>query len=672
VKRGNQQLSLAVTLARLNTPSTKKRLLQNRSGVGQSRRHDDFPLVLQHDTVLRPVDCGGPLVDLSGSMDEPGIYSLTRFTDAQSAALEFVNTKLQDGDLVGVVGFGSEVYDGDWIHLTSDRDQAATLIQGLTPYTDPKKFNTALWSAGFKALRMFDEHPDETMRQSIDRMRRAVVAFTDGNDTISISNPGDLAIWARDRNISFNTVGLKSPPGVRVRYKAEDEDARWLAEQTLGEYFDFGDAARRNEFSIFLDRLAAQRDQLRISYQSQAEEGEHTTRVVVATGTDSQEAEVSWVGGGEALTAKLVEPVAGSSYGCSLDPQMVAIRAEVVSQDNAEHLVDQVEFYKNGELLGTVYGSPYEWMWDVSQEEPGSYELTAVLHDATLDEIVNVTPIVVKVEPPAPAQVRFSSPAAGTTILRESGAVLTLAATVTFPDDCTREVVVRFKGDGEAIPGSKTATSPYRYRWDVSELAEGSHRVSLELLDPAYSAPIPAGPISFTIIPTPWDIILAWLEDNWPLLLLSFIVLFVFILLLRTRRRVGSAVGQAVVRVRNTLVGQPTAEALGTLKAVRGPVEGRSYRLTERINTIGRDPQRCEVAIRDDGYISTTHCRIEFTDHDVRLSDLHSRHGTVLNGQNIPPDQVVALADGDRIRVGETELEFKLPSRKGTRIVRRD
>ena len=40
----------------------------NSLGVGVSKRSDDFPAVIQHDTVLRPVDCGGPVVDLSGKV----------------------------------------------------------------------------------------------------------------------------------------------------------------------------------------------------------------------------------------------------------------------------------------------------------------------------------------------------------------------------------------------------------------------------------------------------------------------------------------------------------------------------------------------------------------------------------------------------------------------------
>jgi serine protease Do len=68
IKRGEETLEISATLSRLDTPATRKRDLQNRSAVGISARSDDFPMVLQHDTILRPTDCGGPLVDLSGAV----------------------------------------------------------------------------------------------------------------------------------------------------------------------------------------------------------------------------------------------------------------------------------------------------------------------------------------------------------------------------------------------------------------------------------------------------------------------------------------------------------------------------------------------------------------------------------------------------------------------------
>ena len=68
LKRDDKQTKITATLGRIATPSTHKRDMQNSMGVGLSERRDDFPMVLQHDTVVRPADCGGPLVDLSGKV----------------------------------------------------------------------------------------------------------------------------------------------------------------------------------------------------------------------------------------------------------------------------------------------------------------------------------------------------------------------------------------------------------------------------------------------------------------------------------------------------------------------------------------------------------------------------------------------------------------------------
>jgi len=68
VKRSDKQLEIKARLAKLETPASRKRDMQNALGVGLSKRRDAFPLVLQHDTVLRPLDCGGPLVGLGGKV----------------------------------------------------------------------------------------------------------------------------------------------------------------------------------------------------------------------------------------------------------------------------------------------------------------------------------------------------------------------------------------------------------------------------------------------------------------------------------------------------------------------------------------------------------------------------------------------------------------------------
>ncbi|MFM2093537.1 MAG: hypothetical protein RIS70_661 [Planctomycetota bacterium] len=67
VKRGDQELTLTAVLTdRAAGPRAERSDMQNSLGGKLSDRRAGFPLVLPHDTVLRPNECGGPLVNLDG------------------------------------------------------------------------------------------------------------------------------------------------------------------------------------------------------------------------------------------------------------------------------------------------------------------------------------------------------------------------------------------------------------------------------------------------------------------------------------------------------------------------------------------------------------------------------------------------------------------------------
>lgn len=73
VKRGDQSLEFTVTLAgeaifaeAQGRPNREE--FQNRLGGDLSRRRVGFKSVIQHDTVLIPADCGGPLLDIEGNV----------------------------------------------------------------------------------------------------------------------------------------------------------------------------------------------------------------------------------------------------------------------------------------------------------------------------------------------------------------------------------------------------------------------------------------------------------------------------------------------------------------------------------------------------------------------------------------------------------------------------
>ena len=70
ITREEKELELKVTLAeRPGTKGGKSRgEMQNSMGSKLSDRRAGFPVILQHDSVLKPTDCGGPLVNLDGKV----------------------------------------------------------------------------------------------------------------------------------------------------------------------------------------------------------------------------------------------------------------------------------------------------------------------------------------------------------------------------------------------------------------------------------------------------------------------------------------------------------------------------------------------------------------------------------------------------------------------------
>lgn len=66
VKRDDEELELSAELGRPSSVLGFQTDAQKRIGGSLSARRSGFSKAIQHDTVLRPFDCGGPVVDLSG------------------------------------------------------------------------------------------------------------------------------------------------------------------------------------------------------------------------------------------------------------------------------------------------------------------------------------------------------------------------------------------------------------------------------------------------------------------------------------------------------------------------------------------------------------------------------------------------------------------------------
>ena len=66
VQREGKVLNLEATLTHPFGDFLSRIAMQNQMGGALSERRTGFPFVIQHDSVLKPEECGGPLVDLSG------------------------------------------------------------------------------------------------------------------------------------------------------------------------------------------------------------------------------------------------------------------------------------------------------------------------------------------------------------------------------------------------------------------------------------------------------------------------------------------------------------------------------------------------------------------------------------------------------------------------------
>ncbi len=103
--------------------------------------------------------------------------------------------------------------------------------------------------------------------------------------------------------------------------------------------------------------------------------------------------------------------------------------------------------------------------------------------------------------------------------------------------------------------------------------------------------------------------------------------------------------------------GAPPAATSGPrLEITVGGLSG-SQPLQREVITIGRaDPasgHRPDVDLSMDAAVSRRHAEIRHSPAGYRIIDLGSTNGTVLNGQQMPRQQELPLADGDEIHLGE-------------------
>jgi pSer/pThr/pTyr-binding forkhead associated (FHA) protein len=95
------------------------------------------------------------------------------------------------------------------------------------------------------------------------------------------------------------------------------------------------------------------------------------------------------------------------------------------------------------------------------------------------------------------------------------------------------------------------------------------------------------------------------------------------------------------------------------LEGIQGPYYGQSFLLSSKTSVeIGRDPD-CEISLPNDSSVSRTHGKVTLDTGRHYIVDFSSANGTFLNGSRLDPDVPTLLSVGDKIRVGDTVLEYQ-------------
>ena len=102
VRRGEEELSIDAVLGREEDIAGSRAVEQQNLGGPLSTRRSGFLWVLQHDTVLRPEQCGGPILNTKGQAIGINIARATRVASyalPASVIVELIaEMKVRDAD----------------------------------------------------------------------------------------------------------------------------------------------------------------------------------------------------------------------------------------------------------------------------------------------------------------------------------------------------------------------------------------------------------------------------------------------------------------------------------------------------------------------------------------------------------------------------------------------
>jgi hypothetical protein len=615
------------------------------------------------------------LVDISGSMDEPGILTDRRLTDAQQFARQIVEG-LNAEDWVGLVGFGSELTPIE--NLTLDHGRVLNTIGQLPKLAGPRAADqrgfTHLFDAVTFAAESLSNNTDSDVRAKTANMRKIIIVLSDGNDTQSTVTRLDAQRAANDNRISVYTVTLCSPQGQGdARFRCQSDDVRWLSSRTNGESLALQTAGDRGEIEALFRRLGEQRNQYQVDYRWSAPKGLHKCRIEVSSGGTVQSDERECFSLLEQPTIAITAPGEGARFTREqAQAGPVPIEVALAFPDGAPRNPVKIDYLVNGQPYATTDNPPFDAVPPVALAmgnlPGGDYTLVAILEDSYTGQRSDSRPLVtIHLEPWQPPIISLTVPV--TQVMTTRSATMTMTIDAAFPDGVPRELKVTVRDEGVGTIVEASGLPPFEVIWPVEQGRHGDHLLVVDAFDGKTSMTQRSNEVRSVLNPTPLQRIVNWFLDNWYWLLLFLIVLVLLFYLWRRKPAIVQQWSQTISSaVTQRLSLNPARAKLVTLQ---GPHMGE-YKITDDTSNVGRDPATCNVVILGDPSIGKFQAIIQATaQRQYWVRNMGVTNLTYINALNQPVQNDphwTPLNDGDILYMGQTRLQFHVLGKTTQRL----
>ncbi|MBM4342480.1 MAG: FHA domain-containing protein [Deltaproteobacteria bacterium] len=146
----------------------------------------------------------------------------------------------------------------------------------------------------------------------------------------------------------------------------------------------------------------------------------------------------------------------------------------------------------------------------------------------------------------------------------------------------------------------------------------------------------------------PWDKWLKW--AMWAIGGLLGLGLVIGIIVFVARRK-----GDAPAAAAESGPAKPEGPHRGRLACIAGPCAGQEFYLYDDVTTLGRI--KGNTIVLPDASVSSRHAALKIDQMRYEIADLNSQNKVLVNGQQV---HKVFLKDGDRVKLGDSELQFWL------------